>query len=81
MLNEYKRVLRRSEAAEYIRCKYHIPCAETSLRTLASSGGGPAFRKVGRVVLYETVDLDEWIQSKTSNKVHCGKHLSRPASR
>lgn len=47
------------EAAQYLRI---------SARTLEKCrylGGGPAFRKFGRMVRYTSEDLDEWAKSRS----------------
>lgn len=70
------RPLRRNEAAAYIRDRYNLPCAASSLRTIAVKGTGPAFRKAGRFPLYELADLDSWAQAKLSPKVRSTSELS-----
>jgi hypothetical protein len=62
--SKIERLLRRVEAANYIREKYNIPCAPKTLGKLACIGGGPAFRKAGRFPLYPISGLDAWAQSK-----------------
>jgi hypothetical protein len=57
--------LRRKQAAEYLNNKYSH-CSWRTLARLAVSGGGPAFRKCGRMVLYAPADLDEWALSRIS---------------
>ena len=37
--------------------------APSRLAKLAVIGGGPVFRRAGRVPLYSTDDLDEWVAS------------------
>lgn len=61
--------LRRDEAAAYIRDTYNLPCAKTYLDVLASVGGGPAFRRIGRWPVYERVDLDTWAHQRMTPKV------------
>lgn len=41
-----------------------IPIKVCTLAKYASTGGGPAMRKFGRRVLYESQALDEWIDEK-----------------
>jgi predicted DNA-binding transcriptional regulator AlpA len=45
------------EAAAY------IPLAEGTLNKFRSVGGGPRYVKLGRKILYDTADLDRWIDS------------------
>jgi hypothetical protein len=62
------RFLRRSEAAEYVKATWGIPCAARTLAKLAVIGGGPLFHKSGRLPLYAPSDLDAWAASKISGK-------------
>jgi hypothetical protein len=55
--------LRRTAAADYLQQRYGF-CTSKSLSKLASIGGGPVFRKIGAVVVYDPSDLDVWAQSK-----------------
>jgi hypothetical protein len=43
------------QAAEY------IPLAEGTLNAYRVSGGGPVYIKLGGKILYDTRDLDKWI--------------------
>lgn len=59
--------LRRTEAAEYIRTRYGMPCSTQWLAKLACvSTEGPVFRLAGRTPLYSPEDLDVWVQSRLS---------------
>ena len=59
------RLLRRTEAAEYVTETYGIPCSPKTLAKLACiSSDGPPFRMAGRIPLYPKPDLDAWAQSK-----------------
>jgi hypothetical protein len=59
-----QRLLRRPAAALYITENY-FPCAAKTLAKLACIGStGPAFRRVGRVPLYQQSILDEWARGK-----------------
>lgn len=60
------RMLRRREAAQYVREKWGVPCAHKTLAKLAVVGGGPAFVRYGRVPLYDSETLDAWVRSKLS---------------
>jgi hypothetical protein len=58
-------MLRRDKAAEYIRGKYGIPCAASTLAKIACvSSDGPPFRHSGRFPLYPVSGLDAWAQAK-----------------
>lgn len=62
---EPPRFLRRKAAGFYLTEKYGFGAART-LAKLAVVGGGPAFRKIGRLVVYSPHDLDEWAVSRMS---------------
>jgi hypothetical protein len=62
-------LLRRCQAAAYVRANWGIPCAARTLAKLMTVGGGPLVRKAGRIPLYEKGDLDAWAASKLSRKV------------
>jgi hypothetical protein len=62
------RLLRRREAAFYVRTKWGVPLSPHTLAKLAVLGGGPLYRKAGRFPLYELRDLDAWAESKLGPK-------------
>jgi len=70
-----ERLLRRSEAAEYVENKRGMPCKKTTLAKLAVIGGGPTFRRAGRVPLYSPDDLDSWVDGKLGPKVRSTSEL------
>ena len=72
------RPLRRVEAAAYLFEKHGIRRAPATLAKLAVIGGGPVFRRAGRVPLYSPADLDEFAASITSAPVRSTSEL--PAS-
>jgi hypothetical protein len=55
---------RRDAAAALSAAGY--PVARATLATRASTGGGPSFRRFGRVPLYRWGDLLDWAQSRLS---------------
>jgi hypothetical protein len=61
--------LRRRAAADYLRQRWGIPCSEKTLAKLACVGGGPAYRRFGRIPLYAHADLDEFAQAKIGKPV------------
>lgn len=54
--------LRRKEASRYLKDRWGLDRAPTTLAKLATIGGGPKFQKAARVPLYSTQDLDEWVK-------------------
>ncbi len=54
------RPLRRAEASEYLKYKWGIDRAPSTLAKLATLGGGPRFRRANRIPLYPPEFLDEW---------------------
>lgn len=65
---ETRKFLSRPEAAAYV-ADMGLPCTTGTLAKLASTGGGPAFRKFGRTVRYVLEDLDAWVASRLSAPV------------
>jgi hypothetical protein len=60
-----RKYLGRKDAAQYITDNY-FPCSPKTLAKLACVGGGPEFRKAGRVPIHEPPKLDEWALAKIS---------------
>jgi hypothetical protein len=63
------RLLRRRDAAAYVRDRWAFPCSPAWLAKLACVGGGPWFRRAGRFPLYATDDLDAWARARISQPV------------
>jgi len=51
-------MLRTQGAAEY------LSLSVSTLNKLRLTGGGPEYLKLGKVVVYDLVDLDAWLLSK-----------------
>jgi hypothetical protein len=62
-------LLRRKRCAEALTA-HGFPVAEKTLATKASRGGGPPYRKFGRVVLYRWGDVLAWAEAQLSPPVH-----------
>jgi hypothetical protein len=60
---------RRKDAAAYMR-KLGVPCTEGFLAKMAVKGEGPTFKYYGRFPLYEDSDLDAFVKSRLTGKVH-----------
>ena len=54
-----QKFFRRKDAGPYLKSTYGFG-SEKSLAKFACTGGGPEYRKVGPMVIYEKVKLDEW---------------------
>jgi hypothetical protein len=65
-----RKLLRRKAASEYLHEAHGVDRAPSTLAKLAVTGGGPAFRRVGRVPVYTLQDLDAWVDSKLSPGMH-----------
>jgi hypothetical protein len=61
-------LLRRRPAANALTAAGY-PVAPATLATLACRGGGPRYRKFGRVPLYRWGDLLDWARSRLSAPV------------
>jgi predicted DNA-binding transcriptional regulator AlpA len=53
-----RRRLRTGPAAEY------VGLSERTLEKLRVIGGGPRYAKLGRAVVYDTADLDRWVEER-----------------
>jgi hypothetical protein len=60
----HRRNYRRREAAAYVREKHNVPCTEATLATLATRGGGPCFRRFGKIPIYPEEGLDSWVEAR-----------------
>jgi hypothetical protein len=69
-------LLRRREAAHYLKVNWGIPQSPKTLAKKAVVGGGPKFRKAGPWPLYDTPDLDEWARSELSDLVASTSELT-----
>jgi hypothetical protein len=75
-----ERLLRRTEAAQYVTNKFGIPCSPKTLAKLACvSSDGPPFRLAGRFPLYSTDSLDAWAQGKIGPLVRSTSEVRRIA--
>ncbi len=73
------RFLTRAEAAEYLGETWGIRRSPKTLQKLASIGGGPVFRKIGRQPVYTPRDLDRWAKAAISPPVARARDLRQPA--
>lgn len=62
------RKLRGSKAAAEFLAEHGYPVAATTLDTMVSRGGGPAYRKWGKYRLYEESDLLVWAEARAGVK-------------
>ena len=67
---------RRDSAAAYLTEKWGIPTSPRTLAKQACIGGGPAFRKAGRIPLYAEEDLDQYAREKIGRRVRSTSELS-----
>jgi hypothetical protein len=69
-----ERGMTRVEAAQYIS-RYWFPYSAKTLAKVAVTGGGPPFRKAGRLPLYKRTDCDAWAERKIGPRVHSTSEL------
>ena len=63
---KWPRFLNRREAPRYLKDEWGITRSASTLMRLASVGGGPVYKKFGRAVVYDTMDLDAWVEARLS---------------
>jgi len=68
-------LLRRRRCAEELTA-HGFPVAEKTLATKASRGGGPPYRKFGRVVLYTWGEALAWAEAHLSSPVSSSSELA-----
>ena len=56
------------QASEYFAAK-GIKIAAGTFNKLRVTGGGPKFRKFGRVPLYDEADLDSWAEDSLTQRI------------
>ena len=68
-------MMRRADAARYIRESHGIPCSQATLAKYACIGSGPAFRKAGKFPIYSRDDLDAWANLRLGQLVRSTSEL------
>jgi hypothetical protein len=68
-------IMRRTEAARYLRDNYGIPCVATTLAKYACTGEGPNFRRAGKFPIYARDDLDAWAEQRIGKLVRSTSEL------
>jgi hypothetical protein len=71
-----QKLLRRKAASDYLRETHGLERAPSTLAKLAVIGGGPIFRRAGRIPLYTTDDLDDWAISLLSAPMRSTSDIS-----
>ena len=72
------RFLRRKAASQYLEETWGVNRVPSTLAKYAVIGGGPTFRRAGRVPLYSADDLDEWVASKLSAPMRSTSDTASP---
>ncbi len=67
--------LRREQAAAYLQKRVGAYTTDT-LAKMAVVGGGPKFRRIGRIPLYTVADLEDWLSSRLSPPVASTSELT-----
>ena len=70
-----RRDMTRAETAQYIT-DHWFPRSSKTLAKLAVTGGGPPFRKAGRVPLYSQASVDAWAEHKIGPLIHSTTELA-----
>jgi hypothetical protein len=72
--------LRRGAASEYLKANWGVVRSPSTLAKYAVLGGGPPFRRDGRVPLYSSDDLDQWVASRLSAPMRSTSDATSPKS-
>ncbi|GJD46809.1 hypothetical protein AFCDBAGC_4693 [Methylobacterium cerastii] len=75
-----ERLMRRVEAASFIRETFGVSCCASTLAKLAVVGGGPEYQKFGRFPLYTPSACRAWVQGRLSRRVTSTSELSSHAA-
>ena len=67
--------LDRRKAAQHLEATCGVPVARATLAKLAVHGGGPAFRRFGKSIIYDVEDLDSWAKARMSARVQSNSGL------
>lgn len=78
-LSPRERMMRRAEAAAFIRETFGVSCCASTLAKLAVVGGGPEYQKFGRFPLYTAGACRSWVEGKLSRRVTSTSELSSQA--
>ena len=70
--------MREKAASEYLKTKYGHGAAKT-LAKLRTVGGGPEFRKAGRLVVYTRNALDTWAIGRLSRPLRSTSDIEAAA--
>jgi hypothetical protein len=76
-----QKFLRRNAASQYLEETWGMNRAPGTLAKYAVIGGGPTFRRAGRVPLYATNDLDKWVASKLSEPMRSTSDTAAPKAK
>lgn len=68
-----KQYLRCQDAAAYLQQRVGVGTPRT-LANLRVTGGGPKYKKFGRIVVYAPCDLDAWLESKMTPCLQSTSH-------
>jgi hypothetical protein len=74
------KLLRRNAASQYLEETWGVNRAPSTLAKYAVIGGGPTFRRAGRVPYYSKHDLDEWVLSKLTAPLRSTSEEAVPAA-
>ena len=55
-----------SSSAVFLKATFGVPCEAKTLAKLRCVGGGPKFRRFGRLIRYERKELEFWARNRLS---------------
>jgi hypothetical protein len=80
LLMQPSKFLDRKAASEYLLNSWGLKRSPNYLAKLAVVGGGPAFRKANRDVIYENTDLDEYAESIIGPRIRSTSEIMQGAA-
>jgi len=74
------------QASSYLKSVHGVNFAPATLAKMRCIGGGPPFKKCGRLPTYEASDLDAYVEGRLTQKVTSTaalptRHISKPLGR
>ena len=60
--------LRREQLPDFLENHYGVRFSRKTLAKMASLGTGPAYRRIGRTVIYSAADVENWVKARSTGR-------------